>query len=41
MIKRMILTAVVVAAFTALAGQGLAVSATALLKDGSTVKGDF
>lgn len=41
MIKRVVLTAVIVVAFTALAGQGLAVSATALLKDGSTVKGEF
>ncbi len=40
MIKRVVLTAVIVVAFTALAGQGLAVSATALLKDGSTVKVD-
>ena len=41
MIKRIVLMAVVVAAFTALAGARPVVSATALLKDGSTVKGEF
>ena len=41
MIKRIVLTAVVVAACAALAGARPAVSVTALLKDGSTVKGEF
>lgn len=41
MIKRIVLTAVVVAACAALAGARPVVSVTALLKDGSTVKGEF
>ena len=41
MIKRIVLTAVVVAACAALAGARSAVSAVALLKDGSIVKGEF
>ena len=41
MFKRMVLTTVVVVACAALAGAKSAVSATALLKDGSTVKGEF
>lgn len=41
MIKRIVLTAVFVVACAALAGAGPSVSAVALLKDGSTVKGEF
>ena len=41
MFKRMVLTTVVVVACVALAGARPAVSVTALLKDGSTVKGEF
>ena len=41
MIKRIVLTAVIVTACAALAGAKSVVSATALLKDGSTVKGEF
>ena len=41
MIKRIVLTVVFVVAFTVLAGARPAMSAVALLKDGSTVKGEF
>ena len=41
MIRRIVLTAVAVAACAALAGARPAVSAVAVLKDGSTVKGEF